>query len=341
MKNKLALGGAKSLKEAGKIAGGMASNYLLSEFKARRAQSTVETYKNAVNTWCHFLYEIGIDDHGNFWEDLNAWEGVSWGILEAFKAWMLKEGMSISTIEVKISALRSLIRLAHKAGIIPVEDFAQLMQVKSFYGAEAVHVDERREVTRIGNKKPEPTSISPEQAQRLRQQPSTPKGQRDRLMITLLLDQGLRISELHGLDVDSLNLDAGLLIFYRKKVNKTQRHALSDDSLNAAKDYLSGNNIDSGPLIRRFSVGRELTDIRLSQRGIRMNVKNLGQGVGLQDLTPHDCRHYWTTFWASKEGVNPFSLRTAGGWTSFKTVQRYVRDNEISNKDLVVKSGGK
>ncbi len=82
-----------------------------------------------------------------------------------------------------------------------------------------------------------------------------------------------------------------------------------------------------------------LTDIRLSQRGIRMNVKLLGRKVGLPDLTPHDCRHYWTTFWASKEGVNPFNLRTAGGWTSFKTVQRYVRDNEISNKDLVVKQG--
>ncbi len=225
MKNELAIGGAKSLKEAGKIAGSMASNYLLSEFKARRAQSTIQTYENAVNTWCDFLHKTGITEHGNFWEDLNAWEGVSWGILEAFKAWMLQKGMSISTIEVKISALRSLIRLAHKAGIIPVEDFAQLMQVKSFYGAEAVHVDERREVTRIGNKKPEPTPITPEQAQRLRQQPSTPKGQRDRLMITLLLDQGLRISELYGLDVGDIDLETGLLTFYRKKVNKTQTEA--------------------------------------------------------------------------------------------------------------------
>jgi integrase len=335
MKNELTIKNATSLKEAGKIAERTASNYLLSEFKARRAPSTVEAYEGSVKNWCDFLHEIGITDHGNFWEDLHAWEGVSWGILEAFKAWMLQKGMSISTIELRISALRSLIRLAHKAGIIPVEDFAQLMQVKSFYGAEAVHVDERREVTRIGNKKPEPTPITPKQARRLKQQPNTPKGQRDRLMITLLLDQGLRISELHGLDVDSIDLETGLLTFYRKKVNKTQKHALSEDGLTAAEDYLSGNDIDSGPLIRRFGFDRVLTNIRLSQRGIRMNVKGLGKKIGLPDLTPHDCRHYWTTFWASKEGVNPFKLRAAGGWTSFKTVQRYVRDNEISNKGLI------
>jgi integrase len=322
------------LKEAGKIAGGMAANYLLSEFKAKRAPSTVDTYKNAVNTWCDFLHKTGITDHGDFWEDLHAWEGVSWGILEAFKAWMLQEGM-ISTIEVKISALRSPIRLAHKAGIIPVEDFAQLMQVKSFYGAEAVHVDERREVTRIGNKKPEPTPITPKQAKRLKQQPPTPKGQRDRLMIALLLDQGLRISELHGLDVESIDLKTGLLTFYRKKVNKTQKHTLSGDAMTAAEDYLHGNNIDSGPLIRRLGFDGLLTDVRLSQRGIRACVKILGKKAGIPDLTPHDCRHYWTTFWATQEGVNPFELRTAGGWTSFKTVQRYVRDNEISNKGLI------
>ena len=46
---------------------------------------------------------------------------------------------------------------------------------------------------------------------------------------------------------------------------------------------------------------------------LNQRVRVLGQVVGLEGLSAHDCRHYWATTWARK--VDVLRLQEAGGWS--------------------------
>ena len=83
-------------------------------------------------------------------------------------------------------------------------------------------------------KKAEPVPLTPGQAAKLRTQPDTPQGRRDGLLLALLLDHGLRVGELAGLQVTDLDLGAGELRFYRPKVDKLQTHNLTPGARRAA-----------------------------------------------------------------------------------------------------------
>src|SRR4051812_28736480 len=71
----------------------------------------------------------------------------------------------------------------------------------------------------------------------LKTRPDTSQGRRDALMMCLLLDHGLRVGELAGLEVTAINLQDGTLTFYRPKVDKVQIHTLTKDALRAAKAW--------------------------------------------------------------------------------------------------------
>src|SRR5205814_9889481 len=115
------------------------------------------------------------------------------------------------------------------------EAYAMIKMVSGYRHKEGRNVDAKREVTRVGDKKAEAVSISPQQARALKQQSNTPQGRRDALLMCLLLDHGLRCGEVAALTVESLNMSTGLLTFYRQKVDKVQTHRLTRDTLLAAR----------------------------------------------------------------------------------------------------------
>jgi len=54
--------------------------------------------------------------------------------------------------------------------------------------------------------------------------------------------------------------------------------------------------------------------------------------VGLANLSPHDCRHYWATQWAGK--VDVLRLQEAGGWNSLAMPRRYVERARNVNEGM-------
>ena len=71
----------------------------------------------------------------------------------------------------------------------------------------------------------------------------------------------------------------------------------------------------------------------MSDRAITGRVEFLGKRLGIDNLSAHDCRHYWATS-AARHGTDPFVLQEAGGWSSLAMPRRYVEDNEVANKDV-------
>src|SRR5882762_2229727 len=145
--------------------------------------------------------------------------------------------------------------------------------VSGYRHKEGRNVDAKREVTRVGDKKAEAVSISPEQAKALKEQSNTPQGRRDALLMCLLLDHGLRCGEVAALTVESFNLSTGLLTFYRQKVDKIQTHRLTRDTLLAAMRYVEVTK-PVGKLLMGSRKGGKLEGT-MSERAICINLRKV------------------------------------------------------------------
>jgi len=264
------------------------------------------------------------------------WSNVSHGLVAAFIRWQLQEGYAIGSINVRLATVRRYCALANAAGVIPNEAFALIRTVRGYSGRQARAIDTQRQrsntPTRVGAKKARPRVLSPAQVATLKQQPDTPQGRRDALLLALLADLGLRVGELAGLQVEQLDADRGRLTFYREKVHATQTHELPPDALEAARAYLSHDALPSGQLLRGSRKNGELWK-GMSIRAIHERVALLGERIGVADLAPHDLRHTWATR-AARASSDPFALRDAGGWSSLMMPGRYVESNAIANQRI-------
>ena len=84
-----------------------------------------------------------------------------------------------------------------------------IRNVGGYSHKEALRIDDKRDATRRGDKKAEAVAITPAQAKQLKKQPNTPQGRRDAVLMALLLDHGLRVSEVAGLEVSGVDLSSG------------------------------------------------------------------------------------------------------------------------------------
>jgi integrase len=317
---------------AGQVANQYAAQNVFSDYLSRKAQNTIRSHAASLSRFGAYLAEVGVEA-GDLQYVAAAWQGVTHGLVKGFRNWMVTEGDSVTSINARLSAVRTYARLAVEAGVIAPEDGMMIAGVRGYSQREAKRVDGRREITRRGDKKAQHVSITPAQARQLKTQPDTPQGRRDALMMCLLLDHGLRVGEVTRLEVTDFDLRSGELRFYRPKVDKTQTHKMTVDAFRAVMAWFqSGDALAEGPILRSSVKGGVLSDAGMTERAITKRVRFLGEAIGLHGLSAHDCRHYWATFWAGK--VDIIRLQEAGGWSSLAMPRRYIEDSEIANDGM-------
>ncbi|MBX3057449.1 MAG: site-specific integrase, partial [Anaerolineae bacterium] len=320
------------LEVAGQAANEAAGTAVFADYLSRKADNTISNQATALGVFAAYLTAVGVTlPCVDFQHDPACWQGVTWGIVEGFVKWQLTQGYSIASINNRLAHVKTYAKLATKAGAIPAQEYAMIRLVQGYGGKEAKRIDERRPVTRIGHKKGAHVPLTAVQARQLKTYPDTPQGRRDTLLMCLLLDHGLRVGEVAGLNVADFDLAAGELRFYRPKVDKLQTHKLTADTLRAAVSYFEHDAPKDGRVLRGSAKGGALTG-GMSMQAIKQRVAYLGQQAGIDGLSPHDCRHYWATYWADK--VSPFRLQEAGGWASLEMPRRYVEAAAVANEGM-------
>ncbi len=357
VEGEIIVGHANQLAVAGAAANRAASGTVFAAFQSRKAPHTRRRHQADLNLFREYLLEAGVVT-GNLYEDAAAWHGVSWGLVAGFVAWQLQRGYAVGSVNVRLYTVKTYCQLALHAGVIDHAEYAQIKAVSGYSHREGLNIDKTRETTRAGRKKASAVSIKPEQARELKRQPTdTPQGRRDALLMCLLLDHGLRVSEIAGLQIEDFNLTEGIVTFYRPKVDLVQTHQLTADTLRAAMGYfLMGGTARSGPLLIGSRKDRKLSTEKMKggkrkelppdgdQAGtaqepgmtigaINKRVRFLGELIGLRGLSPHDCRHYWATS-ATRGGTDIKSLQDAGGWKSPSMPMRYVESQAVANKGV-------
>ena len=339
----------------GQLANRIAAGSVFADYLSRRSDNTIATQAASLERFAEFLAIADMKGlTGKALQyDPKAWQGVTWGIVEAFVKWLLNEGFSIATVNNRLSTIKVYAKLATKAGILTTNELALIKAVSGYSGKEAKRVNERRQVQRVGNKKAEHVPLTTSDAQQLTDWTvyGGKQGLRDCLLMCLLLEHGLRVGEVARLKVSDFDMKEGELKFYRPKVDKVQTHKLTGKTYRAALSYLNEVAPTDGLLLGSIKGGK-LTDKPMKERAITKRVAYLGlhmlgiyketkrQKAGgytktdqVGSLSAHDCRHYWATD-AARNGTDPFRLQEAGGWSSLAMPRRYVEDAKIANEGV-------
>lgn len=327
----------------GKIANQSASRAAFGDFQKRKATNTNRGHLSALALFSAYLKTAGLmdaTDANRLQNDPQAWQGITWGIVEGFRQWMIQQGYAMGSVNGRLTTIKTYAKLAALAGAVDPTDMALIAQIKGYSRAEGKKVDEKRSAvggrTRVGVKKSTPVRLTKAQADKLKAQPNTPQGRRDAVLMALLLDHGLRVGEVAILKVENFDLVTGKMTFHRPKVDKVQTHQLTADTLRALLAYVgSGDAPKAGQLLRGSRKGGALTDAGMTERAITKRVEVLGRDmfIGVEGLSAHDCRHYWATR-AAEQGTDPFALQEAGGWTSLAMVRNYVEAAKIANSGV-------
>jgi integrase len=309
------------------------SSNLLTDYVQRKSPGTVAAQLRDLALFASFLCKHNYTNKINAFAlqtQAETWSKITWRAIQHFVDQQIEDGSAISSINRRLSTIKNYAKLAAKSGVLDAGEFALITTIASYSSNEAKRLDENHNITRVSKKKISSVRITQEQAVQLKDQPSTSQGRRDQLLMCLLLEHGLRVSEMVLLQAKHFDLETGLFYFERPNVDGEQIHQLTRETLLALQAYIhAGDCPQEGALLRGSLKSGALTHAGISDRAVQARVRFLGEQIGLFGLSPHDCRHYWATYWATK--VDVLRLQEAGGWSSLEMPRRYVERSRIAN----------
>lgn len=227
--------------------------------------------------------------------------------LRAFTVWLSEQEYAKTTIARRIAAVRTWFKFLCRQGTV---------NANPADGLRAPRQDKKL-----------PHFLSEDAIQRLLQAPPAdhPLGLRDRAILEILYSAGLRVSELTGLNLGDIDLDAGVATI-RGKGKKERLAFLGDESLAALKHWLPARNS-----LLAENLARKTDAVFLNKNGTRLTSRSVGRllekyltQAGLDPRTsPHTLRHSFATHLLDR-GADIRSVQELLGHSSLATTQIYT-----------------
>src|SRR5947207_5503454 len=107
----------------GEAANHFAQQTLLQDYKARKSQETLRRPIADIALFEQFLGSAGNQVEGLVY-DLEKWNIVTWGLVEAFIRWQLQQGYALGSVNVRLATVKVYCGLAAKAEYLPAQDLA-------------------------------------------------------------------------------------------------------------------------------------------------------------------------------------------------------------------------
>lgn len=280
------------------------------QIEKRLARNSLATYAQGLRLFQEFL----LSQRGG---EPRKPSSLSEADILGFLVWLHRRGLQGKSVAIYLTTLRGFFEFCLKEG-------------KLFRNPTA-EIDLPRRTSKL------PHFLTLAEVDQLLAQPdtSTPGGRRDFAILHLMYAAGLRISEVTGLKLDQIRLDAGYLIVIGKG-SKERLVPLGREAARAIKDYLLlARPRLLGSLTLANSPGEYLFISRLSKpmtrQGLWQRIQKYGVAAGLSKrVTPHMLRHSFATHLIER-GADLRSVQAMLGHADISTTQVYTH---VSSKHL-------
>jgi integrase/recombinase XerC len=279
---------------------------LCAAFLAGRSKATWRAYRQDLADFAGFAGGAGPEDVAALL--LARGQGGANELALAYRADLQARGLAAATVNRRLAALRSLVKLARTLGQV-----AWALQV------EGVRASAYRDTAGPG------AASVRRMAERLAAR-SDPKALRDRAVLRLLFDLGLRRGEVSSLDVGHYDPEGPALSILGKGRAQRERLTLPPATAQAVGAWLAvhprrlgGELPPSAPLFVALNPAARLC--RLTGNGVYRVVRRLGEAQGVR-ARPHGIRHSSITRLLDL-GEDVRSVQRFSRHRSIQTVLRY------------------
>jgi integrase/recombinase XerD len=268
-------------------------NYMVAE--RRLAPNTVEAYARDLDRYLAFIA------NGNTLQLKQCTRSV----LTLFFSHQQAQGLSARSLARMLSSIKTFYNYLIIEGVIDQNPFQDV---------QTPHLDKKL-----------PVVMTREEVDSLLTAPdtATPLGLRDRTFFEVLYATGLRVSELIGLKIDNLNLDAGFVIVMGKG-SKQRIVPLGEVALGWLREYL----VQVRPVLMKRSVNSYVFVNRdgslMSRQGFWKLIKKYCLSAGIAKIiSPHTLRHSFATH-ILEGGADLRSVQVMLGHADIDTTQIYT-----------------
>jgi integrase/recombinase XerD len=252
------------------------------------AQNTLDAYQRDLATYCEHLENTDVSQ-------------VRPAQVSAFLKFLYGRGLKPRSAARGLAAVRGLHRF--------------LLMEKGAQENPTINVEAPRAFL------PLPHFLNVEEVDRLLAAPdqNTPRGVRDRAMIEVLYATGLRVSELVGLRIDGVNLDAGFVRCLGKG-SKERIVPLGASACDAIRSYLKeGRGTHASELLFLSEKGDPLTRFHFWE-----SLKEYAAKSGVRkNISPHVLRHSFATHLLER-GADLRAVQMMLGHANISTTQIYT-----------------
>lgn len=340
---------------------------VFADYQLKKSEATRQAQQNDLKLFSRYLASCGLQRTAEaLYSDPHAWSGMNYALLEGFRAWLYYEqpkqrdgkhhGFTIRSVKRRLSTVRTYSQLAYKSGVLNMEDYQRIQLVGTDSHGDGVNIDEHRRDMNITphlvERKNARTVVRRPQASRLKKTTTRHESarvhdqllqERDELLMCLLIEHGLRVSEIVHLNASSINLDEKTIVVKRSKNYSQGTLHLMPGTCAAAARYLSlledyrltrvpldeDEHLDS-PLFYGYE-GQ-----RITRFGIYDRVRELGTKVGIKNLSPHVLRNYWVQDAFRQKDNSLDMIQQYGGWKSAIMPLYYAQQHRPLTDDFKV-----
>jgi len=221
------------------------------------------------------------------------------------------ENLAPSTVNVRLSAVRTMVTEARRNGMLSLEEASHLTDVPNI----------RQQGTRLGN------WLTRDQARELLTVPDreTRKGQRDYAILALLVGCALRRAELAALSIEDIQQREGRSVIadLRGKGGRVRTVAIPRWVKLAIDSWTASAGITGGRLLRPVSKSGRVVGDELGDWAIWSVVESSARAIGIERFGAHDLRRTCAKL-CRKAGGDLEQIRFLLGHASIQTTERYL-----------------
>ncbi len=338
---------------------------IFSDYQLKKSEATRQAQQNDLKLFSRFLASCGLQRSAEaLYHDPQAWSGMNYALLEGFRVWLYYEqpkqedgkqhGFTVGSVKRRLSTVRTYSQLAYKSGVISMEEYQRIQVVATDSHSDGVNIDEHRrgmEITpHIIERKNTKTVVKRPQASQLKKTTTHNESarvhdqllqERDELLMCLLIEHGLRVSEIVCLNVSSIDLAEKTIAVKRSKTYSKGTLRLMPGTYLAAARYIP--LLNEYRSIISFDAVEQETPLfygyegqRITRFGIYDRVRELGTRVGIKNLSPHILRNYWVQDAFRQKSNSLDIIQQYGGWKSAIMPLYYAQQHRPLTEDFKI-----